>query len=86
MGKCQFRQQEMCAYEKYMIIPISILLFSMVVCAIQDEILIADFEGDDYGSWQVKGDAFGKRPLPTQSIMMERCRTKSFYARWALTA
>jgi len=33
-------------------------------------ILFEDFEGDDYGAWQVEGDAFGKKPargtLPNQ--------------------
>ena len=28
----------------------------------RENLLIADFEGDDYGSWQVTGSAFGKRP------------------------
>lgn len=27
-----------------------------------DEILVADFEGDSYGDWQVEGEAFGTRP------------------------
>ena len=27
-----------------------------------DDILIADFEGDSYGTWKVEGKAFGKRP------------------------
>ncbi|MCP4644738.1 MAG: DUF4980 domain-containing protein, partial [bacterium] len=27
-----------------------------------DPILIADFEGSDYGGWQVEGDAFGRGP------------------------
>jgi fructan beta-fructosidase len=45
-----------------MIVPIFILLFSVVACAGEDEILIADFERDNYGSWQVEGDAFGQRP------------------------
>ena len=27
-----------------------------------DEIAIADFEGGDYGGWQVEGDAFGTAP------------------------
>lgn len=27
-----------------------------------DDILIADFEGDEFGDWQVSGDAFGKGP------------------------
>lgn len=26
------------------------------------DILIADFEGEDYGDWKVEGTAFGKRP------------------------
>ena len=34
------------------------------------DILIADFEGDDYGDWKVEGEAFGTRPargtLPNQ--------------------
>ncbi|GAB6164251.1 hypothetical protein JCM19992_02510 [Thermostilla marina] len=33
-------------------------------------VVLADFEGNDYGDWQVEGDAFGKRPatgtLPNQ--------------------
>jgi len=36
----------------------------------QDDILIADFEGKDYGDWKVTGEAFGPGPargtLPTQ--------------------
>ena len=27
-----------------------------------DDLLIADFEGDDYGDWIVEGEAFGRRP------------------------
>ena len=27
-----------------------------------DDILVADFEGEDYGLWTVEGEAFGKRP------------------------
>lgn len=36
----------------------------------RDDILIEDFEGQDYGAWKVEGDAFGKGPargtLPNQ--------------------
>src|SRR3970282_2296967 len=36
----------------------------------QPDILIADFEGDDYGPWQATGEAFGPGPargtLPNQ--------------------
>ena len=47
---------------KLTILPISILLFSVAACAGEGEILIADFEGDGYGSWQIEGDAFGQKP------------------------
>ena len=30
----------------------------------QDDILIADFEGSTYGTWQVEGQAFGSGPAP----------------------
>ena len=36
----------------------------------REKIILMDFEGDDYGPWQVTGEAFGQRPargtLPTQ--------------------
>lgn len=41
---------------------IAILLCSPAIYAQRSEILIADFEGEDYGSWQVEGNAFGQRP------------------------
>ena len=28
----------------------------------RDDILIADFEGPDYGEWRVQGEAFGPGP------------------------
>ena len=35
------------------------------------DVLIADFEGENFGEWQVSGDALGERPtalaLPAQS-------------------
>jgi len=43
----------------------TVLLTLLICCSLAygaDDILIADFEGDDYGSWQIEGDAFGKRP------------------------
>lgn len=30
--------------------------------AVREDILIADFEGDDYGAWKTTGTAFGSRP------------------------
>ncbi len=47
---------------KLTILSISILSLSLVGCAGKAEILIADFETDDYGSWQVEGNAFGQKP------------------------
>ncbi|MHC4326041.1 MAG: hypothetical protein ACYSUX_17365 [Planctomycetota bacterium] len=47
---------------KLTILPISILLFSVTACVGQGDILIADFEKDGYGSWQVEGNAFGQKP------------------------
>ena len=40
------------------------LLFSCVTISVSDAeaIVIADFEGDSYGEWEVQGDAFGDRP------------------------
>ncbi|MEM6504101.1 MAG: sulfatase-like hydrolase/transferase [Planctomycetota bacterium] len=39
----------------------------------EDDILIADFEGDDYGKWRTTGGAFGKAPakgtLPGQMVV-----------------
>ena len=37
-------------------------LFSATLWAADDDILIADFEGDNYGDWKVEGEAFGDRP------------------------
>jgi len=37
----------------------------------ENDVLIADFEGDDYGEWEITGEAFGSRPahgtLPYQN-------------------
>ena len=30
----------------------------------REEVLIADFEGKDYGNWKATGEAFGPRPGP----------------------
>lgn len=39
-----------------------ILCFSAAASASQKGIVITDFEGANYGSWQVEGNAFGQRP------------------------
>ena len=46
------------------IMPLWIMPLSIVVAAGADreDILIADFEGDDYGDWRVAGEAFGPGP------------------------
>ena len=41
----------------------AIVLAASVTFAAED-ILIADFEGEDYGQWTATGDAFGARPSP----------------------
>jgi fructan beta-fructosidase len=39
-----------------------VLTASVATAAARDDIVIADFEGEDYGAWKVKGTAFGTRP------------------------
>ncbi|MBQ1278268.1 MAG: hypothetical protein IIY07_06455, partial [Thermoguttaceae bacterium] len=34
------------------------------VCADDSDVLIADFNGSDYGAWRVEGEAFGTAPAP----------------------
>lgn len=31
----------------------------------RSDVVIADFEGDDYGGWKTEGQAFGDRPAGT---------------------
>lgn len=38
------------------------MLFGISVVSAQEPIVIADFEGSNYGDWKVTGDAFGKGP------------------------
>ena len=33
-----------------------------------DDILIADFESDTYGDWEVEGTAFGSRPARKRAM------------------
>jgi fructan beta-fructosidase len=43
----------------------TLLLLSLVICSpsfAADDILINDFEADDYGDWTTEGDAFGTKP------------------------
>lgn len=41
---------------------VQMLLAAPLLFAQEGDILISDFEGADYGKWEVKGDAFGKGP------------------------
>lgn len=47
-----------------------VLLFGAVAASAADDVLMADFEGTDYGGWKAEGDAFGPGPargtLPNQ--------------------
>lgn len=49
---------------------LSLLLFTLPLLAADPDILIADFEGENYGDWKVEGKAFGNKPakgtLPNQ--------------------
>ena len=41
-----------------------VTVFSALVAFAAEDILIADFEGEDYGRWTTTGDAFDAGPLP----------------------
>ena len=51
-----------------LILLLSTILFAGISKA--EDVVIADFEGEDYGSWKVEGQAFGNGPaqgtLPNQ--------------------
>jgi fructan beta-fructosidase len=40
----------------------SLLCNAPALCHAADELVVADFEGSDYGKWKVEGEAFGKAP------------------------
>src|SRR5580704_496760 len=48
------------------LLPIAAVFLSLQAPAVRaddrPDILVADFEGDDYGDWKTTGEAFGKRP------------------------
>ena len=56
--------------DKYRVLLFVVLSFLFIGCAQRRDILIADFEGNDYGNWKVEGRAFGAGPakgtLPNQ--------------------
>nr|MBC8872210.1 protein translocase subunit SecD [Planctomycetota bacterium] len=48
--------------------PALLALFVVAPCVVaseQKDIVIADFEGKDYGDWKVEGEAFGTGPAPS---------------------
>ena len=47
---------------KKQILAITILLLCALTVWSTEDILIADFEANDYGDWKVEGKAFGDRP------------------------
>lgn len=60
--------------------------FCAAVFGQRQDVLIADFEGDDYGDWKVEGEAFGTKPargtLPNQmrvSGFLGKGLVNSFY-------
>lgn len=42
----------------------SLLLLTTGAIHAAPDVVVADFEGQDYGAWTVEGDAFGPRPAP----------------------
>jgi hypothetical protein len=38
------------------------LCMGLTGCAERHDIMLADFEGDDFGDWVVTGECFGSRP------------------------
>jgi fructan beta-fructosidase len=43
--------------------PIVLLLLALGASAPRTDVVVADFEGDDYGDWKTTGTAFGKGPV-----------------------
>ena len=43
---------------------LAFLLSAATPAIAADDLLIADFEGADYGAWKTEGTAFGRSPAP----------------------
>ena len=41
---------------------LAFLVLAASVCSAADDMVVADFEGDDYGEWKTEGEAFGTGP------------------------
>ena len=58
------------------LIPILIAATSIASARAADDILIADFEGENYGAWKVEGEAFG--PGPARGTLKGQMRVDGF--------
>ena len=54
----------------------SILCLCAVVTAAEQDVLVADFEGKDYGDWKVTGEAFG--PGPARGTLPDQMKVSGF--------
>jgi len=52
---------------RFCIAAVALLLAALAARAAEDDVLIADFDGKDYGTWKVEGEAFG--PGPAQGTL-----------------
>lgn len=46
----------------FSLVAITLVWGGLPAASVADEVVLADFEGRDYGEWQAEGDAFGDRP------------------------
>jgi hypothetical protein len=58
---CPFDLQRM-KLKSHWVCPAFCLFVSALAASAANDILIADFEGTDYGAWRATGEAFGKAP------------------------
>ncbi|MBQ2849189.1 MAG: hypothetical protein IJE77_01800, partial [Thermoguttaceae bacterium] len=49
---------------KHLLGALAATLFGTAAFAADGDILVADFNGKDYGAWRVEGEAFGDAPAP----------------------
>jgi len=62
---------------KSLLLGIFVVMFGcLTTVAAQEDILIADFEGKDYGDWKVDGEAFG--PGPARGTLPDQMKVTGF--------
>ena len=49
-------------FSLFLMLPVALLPATRIDAAPRPDIVLADFEGSDYGEWQVEGEAFGTGP------------------------